>query len=257
MNNNYAIKKFTRPEFGALTTIKNDSTGVIMFVGQEIANIWGHTNLTRAIQTSHLNPEEFKVIDLKPFPLFKKQLTNSQLVGHRSSSITLLTESGMYKLALASNLEKAKPFRDWVTQEVLPSIRKTGQYILLNQYDKLAVHKNVNVQKSNSREVNAKNYTEKGLDAAIEYNRESCLLHCGKTPSQLKELGRKMGLKAKETSSGKEVLRHIKPAVAAAMSFSDSLVKQGFALSTVAPISVKGIPLFEGLIEIGVKPEHL
>lgn len=37
-------------------------------------------------------------------------------------------ESGLYQLLISSHVEKAKPFRRWVTNEVLPAIRKTGSY---------------------------------------------------------------------------------------------------------------------------------
>lgn len=39
-----------------------------------------------------------------------------------------LTESGVYKLIFRSNKPNAEKFTDWVTDEVLPSIRKTGSY---------------------------------------------------------------------------------------------------------------------------------
>ena len=40
----------------------------------------------------------------------------------------VISESGLYTLIMRSNKEQAKPFRRWVTSEVLPSIRKTGSY---------------------------------------------------------------------------------------------------------------------------------
>ena len=43
--------------------------------------------------------------------------------------MTVISESGLYTLSLRSNKEEAKPFRRWVTHEVLPSIRKHGAYI--------------------------------------------------------------------------------------------------------------------------------
>ena len=43
-----------------------------------------------------------------------------------------LTESGVYKLIFKSNKEKAEKFQDWVTDEVLPSIRKHGAYMTEN-----------------------------------------------------------------------------------------------------------------------------
>jgi len=44
-----------------------------------------------------------------------------------------LTESGVYKLIFKSNKPKAEEFANWVTDEVLPSIRKTGSYIADSQ----------------------------------------------------------------------------------------------------------------------------
>jgi prophage antirepressor-like protein len=42
----------------------------------------------------------------------------------------IISESGLYTLIIRSNKPQAKPFRKWVTAEVLPSIRKTGTYNL-------------------------------------------------------------------------------------------------------------------------------
>lgn len=44
-----------------------------------------------------------------------------------------LTESGVYKLIFKSKKEEAEKFQDWVTDEVLPSIRKTGSYQINTQ----------------------------------------------------------------------------------------------------------------------------
>jgi anti-repressor protein len=252
------IDKFQKQEFGSLTTITSEKTGIVMFVGKEIAKNWGHTNLTQSMSRI-LNKDEYKKINLKKYPDFKKQLLNNNLLSSSNASfITLLTESGMYKLALASNLDKAKPFRDWITSEVLPSIRKHGYYSIANQSNAILMHTNVSIQKSNSKDINSKNYIEKGLESVIEYNRDSCLLHTGKTTHEIKELGKQKGLKTIERNSAKEVLRHIKPELACAMSFTDSLVKQGFDLKTVSELSLKSaVPLFQGMIELGVNPKEL
>ena len=42
--------------------------------------------------------------------------------------MSAINESGLYTLIMRSNKPEAKRFRKWVTAEVLPSIRKTGQY---------------------------------------------------------------------------------------------------------------------------------
>lgn len=44
-----------------------------------------------------------------------------------------LTESGVYKLIFKSKKKEAEKFQDWVTDEVLPQIRKTGGYIPIDQ----------------------------------------------------------------------------------------------------------------------------
>lgn len=45
------------------------------------------------------------------------------------SQLALINESGLYNLVIRSDKPEAKPFRKWITSEVLPSIRKTGAYI--------------------------------------------------------------------------------------------------------------------------------
>ena len=46
----------------------------------------------------------------------------------RSQKTTIINESGLYGVILRSDKPQAKPFRRWVTHEVLPTIRKTGSY---------------------------------------------------------------------------------------------------------------------------------
>jgi prophage antirepressor-like protein len=46
----------------------------------------------------------------------------------------IISESGLYTLIIRSNKPQAKPFRKWVTAEVLPSIRKTGGYYTLRDH---------------------------------------------------------------------------------------------------------------------------
>lgn len=45
-----------------------------------------------------------------------------------NSRITLISESGLYRILAKCNLPKCEPFESWVFDEVLPSIRKTGSY---------------------------------------------------------------------------------------------------------------------------------
>ena len=62
----------------------------------------------------------------------------------RTQEATFITEPQLYFVLMRSDKRKAKPFRQWVINEVLPSIRKTGGYgiagkdnVLSNLYEKV------------------------------------------------------------------------------------------------------------------------
>lgn len=48
--------------------------------------------------------------------------------GRGNPNITVVSESGLYRILAKCNLPKCEPFESWVFDEVIPSIRKTGQY---------------------------------------------------------------------------------------------------------------------------------
>ena len=45
----------------------------------------------------------------------------------QSPNLTLISESGLYRILAKCNLPKCEPFESWVFDEVLPSIRKTAR----------------------------------------------------------------------------------------------------------------------------------
>lgn len=58
------------------------------------------------------------------------ELTRTTLVsGGQNREMYIINESGLYNVILRSDKPEAKPFRKWVTSEVLPSIRKHGAYM--------------------------------------------------------------------------------------------------------------------------------
>ena len=56
----------------------------------------------------------------------------------RYQNTAIINESGLYTVILRSDKPQAKPFRKWVTSEVLPSIRKTGSYSTQSQFADLS-----------------------------------------------------------------------------------------------------------------------
>lgn len=55
----------------------------------------------------------------------------------RNQKTNIINESGLYSLVIQSRKPEAKKFKKWITSEVLPSIRKTGQYSLPKSDDEL------------------------------------------------------------------------------------------------------------------------
>ncbi len=49
-------------------------------------------------------------------------------VGKRFPDAWLFPESTIYQMLLRGHAPASEPFRKWVTEEVLPTIRKTGKY---------------------------------------------------------------------------------------------------------------------------------
>ena len=64
----------------------------------------------------------------------------------RSQNTTIINESGLYAVILRSDKPQAKPFRKWVTSEVLPSIRKHGSYSVQSQFADLSPQLQVLIQ---------------------------------------------------------------------------------------------------------------
>ena len=114
------IQRFNFENKGITTiTVENNP----YFVGSEVTNILGYVNSSKAI-IDHVDEEDRKTLSYKDYneslkPLWKDgDFTNK----------TLINESGLYSLIMESKLPSAKKFKRWVTNEVLPSIRKTGGY---------------------------------------------------------------------------------------------------------------------------------
>mgnify|MGYP001004880245 CR=1 FL=1 len=54
--------------------------------------------------------------------------TNSIPTLGGSQEMSIVSESGLYSLTLGSKKPEAKPFKRWITHDVLPTLRKTGAY---------------------------------------------------------------------------------------------------------------------------------
>ena len=97
---------------------------------------------------------------LKPYEIDNTEIETNSIRSTSRSTQTgkVISESGLYRLVLGSRKPIAKPFQDWICQEVLPSIRKTGSYSVLeppkSQTELLliAVQQLVEVEKEQKRQ---------------------------------------------------------------------------------------------------------
>ena len=106
------IQIFKNEQFGQIRMIMQGDEP--WFVGKDVAEILGYTNPSKAM-TDHVDEED--------------KLNNESLSSLGQRGGWLINESGLYSLILSSKLETAKAFKRWVTAEVLPSIRKHGEYV--------------------------------------------------------------------------------------------------------------------------------
>ena len=117
------VSVFESSDFGELRIIV-DPKGDVWFVASDVAKSLGYVNAKDAIKR-HVDEEDTILLQLSDFQRgsFWAPLEINEL-----DSIRVINESGLYSLILSSKLESAKRFKKWVTSEVLPSIRKTGEY---------------------------------------------------------------------------------------------------------------------------------
>lgn len=70
-----------------------------------------------------------RMTDKQIIKLTNSDTTNCRIRNLNNKGERFITESGVYKMIFASRSEGALKFQDWVTDEVLPQIRKTGTYM--------------------------------------------------------------------------------------------------------------------------------
>ena len=114
-----ALQIFKNQDFGKIRCVLID--GEVWFVGKDVALALGYKNFRDALRV-HVDEEDKK-----------DGVAIRDSIG-RQQAPTLINESGLYSLILTSKLPKAKEFKHWVTSEVLPSIRKTGAYVVDKAY---------------------------------------------------------------------------------------------------------------------------
>ena len=110
------IEIFNNPSFGSVRAFA-DENGEPWFVAADVARVLDYRTASDAIR--YLDDDEADTL---------KQRIRSENGVEQERQMLIINESGLYNLVFRSRKPEAKKFRKWVTEEVLPSIRKTGSY---------------------------------------------------------------------------------------------------------------------------------
>ena len=111
MENNIQI--FNNPEFGEIRTLCDGDK--VLFCGLDVATALGYTKPRNALE--------------RHCRYALKQGVPHPQSPDKTIEMSFIPESDVYRLAFGSKLPAAEKFTDWVTEEVLPSIRKHGAYM--------------------------------------------------------------------------------------------------------------------------------
>lgn len=101
---------FNNPEFGEVRTLEED--GKVLFCGSDVAKALGYANSRKAIS------DHCRGVTKRYTPTASGE-----------QEMSFIPESDLYRLVFGSKLPTAEKFTEWVTAEVLPSIRKHGAYM--------------------------------------------------------------------------------------------------------------------------------
>ena len=110
------LQIFNNEEFGQIRTVTIDNEP--WFVGRDVAEALGYSEPRSAVS---------KKVDDTDKGVAEMETPSGK------QNMTIINESGLYALIFGSKLDSAKRFKHWVTSEVLPSIRKNGNYQMMKQ----------------------------------------------------------------------------------------------------------------------------
>ena len=108
------IKIFENEEFGKVRTVIKD--GEPWWILKDICRVLEMKANSAGEVVKRLDKDEYDSIGL----------TDS--LGRKQKAY-VVNESGLYSILVRSDKPKAKPFRKWLTSEVIPTIRRTGGYV--------------------------------------------------------------------------------------------------------------------------------
>ncbi|AUO78237.1 TPA: hypothetical protein KRE09_002200 [Clostridioides difficile] len=116
---------------GNLMVFEGKEVEVFEFEGKILFN---PKHVAECLEISDVNSSIRKFNDNQVVKLTNSDMHNMHIRKLNNAGEKFLTESGVYKLIFKSKKKEAEKFQDWVMDEVLPSIRKTGTYNINQNY---------------------------------------------------------------------------------------------------------------------------
>ena len=121
MDNNFVPVVFLSEKFGELRVIENDDK--LYFCGTDVAKALGYSNPRDAVG------RHCKQNGVVKRDTISTHATRGNGVAQQTVSVPYITEGNVYRLIARSKLKEAVQFEEWVFDEILPAIRKTGGYV--------------------------------------------------------------------------------------------------------------------------------
>jgi prophage antirepressor-like protein len=114
------LQIFNNDEFGQVKVIK-DEKGEPLFELYSTGMALGYSRVVNSKGKEYLQARKDRI---------DKVMENGYITGLYRDGQTYLTEDMLYDFIFEAKTEKSRPFRKWVTNDVLPELRKTGTYSL-------------------------------------------------------------------------------------------------------------------------------
>ena len=118
-NASSALKLFENPQFRVRVIMRCAEP---WFVAKDVATCIEHKDVTTMCRVCR--DRDMAVTNGKEYSADLAEDSESR----GNPNLTVISESGLYRILAKCNLPKCEPFESWVFDEVLPSIRKTGGY---------------------------------------------------------------------------------------------------------------------------------
>lgn len=182
------VKCFSNSDLGVnLTTILIDMEP--WFIAKEVALTLGYVNTNQAIN-DNVDERDQKMLSCNECKELFANITTSETLENTDDfrgicgiplenstyvnprGMKFINESGLYDLVFASKRPEAKAFKRWVTTEVLPSIRKTGQYNVQKQDPSYMIEDPIERAKAWIKEQEEKRALEAEKKALEEKNKD-------------------------------------------------------------------------------------